>query len=335
MGKKYSPSLIGGFVLGGIVLLIGALFAFGSGDLFKEKRLWVTYFDGSVGGLNVGAPVNFRGVKVGTVVDVRLQLDTRNLTARIPVYFEIDPDRVEWVGGKLAQSPQVAAQAGMRAKLSMQSLVTGQMLVELDLLPDTPAQLVGADPSVPEIPSVQSDFDVLRKQLSELPVQDLLASIDRTVNNINALVSSPEARDSLRALSASLVETQKFVANLNEDARPLVRELTATAQSARQTSDQANSSLRAVEGELRATLGDVRQLTASTRVDLRATLRSADMALQQARTTLASVNGLVADDTHSRADIESALQNLAQASSSLRSFADTVERNPNSIIVGR
>lgn len=335
MGKKYNPSLIGGFVLGGIILLIGALFVFGSGDLFKEKRRWVTYFDGSVGGLNVGAPVTFRGVRVGTVTDVQLQLDPKALTARIPVYFELDPERVNWVGGKVAQSPKLVAEAGVRAKLGMQSLVTGQMQVDLDLLPDTPAQLVGTDPRVPEIPSVPSEFDVFKQQLSELPLRELLASIDRAVTNIDHLVSSPEVRDSVRSLAASLAETRQLVASVHAEAVPLMREMTGTAQSVRQTSDQARTSLRVVEGDLHATMGEVRQLSASTRTDLRATLRSADGALQQARATLASLDGIVADDTRSRADIESTLQNLAQASSALRSFADTVERNPNSILVGR
>lgn len=335
MGKKYSPTLIGGFVLGGIVLLIGALFVFGSGDLFKEKRRWVTYFDGSVGGLNPGAPVNFRGVRVGTVTEVKLQLDPQKLTARIPVYFELDPDRISWVGGPVAQSPKLAAQAGVRAKLSMQSLVTGQMQVDLDLSPETPARFVGADPHVPEIPSVPSDFDVLKQQLSELPLRELLASIDRAVGNIDRLVSSPEARESLRALAAGLEETRQLIASTHQEAIPLMRELTAATQSVRQTSDQARDSLKVVEGDLHSTLGEVRQLSSNTRTDLRATLRSADKALQQASTTLASLDGIVADDTRSRADIDNTLQNLAQASSALRSFANTVERNPNSIIVGR
>ncbi|MBC7907664.1 MAG: MCE family protein [Rhodospirillaceae bacterium] len=335
MAKKYSPSLIGGFVLGGIALLVGALFLFGSGDLFKEKRRWVTYFEGSVSGLTVGAPVNFRGVRVGTVTDVVLLLDPRNLTARIPVYFEIEPDRITWIGGKTEQSSEVAAKAGIRTKLGMQSVVTGQMLVELDLRPDTPANLIGIDPSVPEIPSIASEFDAFKQQITELPIQELVVSVDQTIKNLDSLISSPEMKESLRALAASLGETREFLSGLNQDARPLLRELTATAQSARQTSDQAGSSLRSVEGEFRSTLGEVRQLTSSTRTDLRATLRSADQALQQARTTLASVNGIVADDTRSRADIDNALENLAQASSALRSFADTVERNPNSILMGR
>ncbi|MGE5548452.1 MAG: MlaD family protein [Solirubrobacterales bacterium] len=335
MGRKFSPSLIGSFVVGAIVLFIAALFLFGSGDLFKEKRRWVTFFDGSVGGLSVGAPVNFRGVRVGTVTDVRLMVDTKDLVARIPVYFEIEPDRINWVGGKEAQSQKLAIDAGLRAKLSMQSLVTGQMQVELDLLPDTPATLVGADPHTPELPAVASDFDVLKQQITQLPLPELVASVDQLVKKLDALVSSPEIGQSVKALAAALSETEHLLAAINQDAGPLMRELTITARSAGDASQQVTQSLRSLDGELKQTLGDVRELTGSTRADLKSTLRSADLALQQARTTLSSINGMVASDTNSRQDIDRALHNLAQASSALRSFADTVERNPNAIIVGR
>lgn len=335
MARKYSPPLIGGFVVGGITLLIVALFLFGGGDLFKEKRRWVTFFEGSVGGLTVGAPVTFRGVRVGTVTNVALQLDTKKLTARIPVYFETEPDRIMWIDGRTSEPTQAAAAAGMRAQLAMQSLVTGQMAVELDLRPDTPATLVGTDPSTPEIPSMQSEYDVLKRQISELPIQELVASVDRTVKNIDRLVTSPEMAESLRAFTGSMTEARGLLANLNQDTRPLMRELTQTAQSARQTSEEATSALRSLGGEVKATLGDIRQFTTAARGDLKVTLRSADQALQQARTTMASVDGLVADDTQGRQDIERALQNLAEASSALRSFADTVENNPNAIIIGR
>lgn len=328
MSKKFSPSLIGGFVLGGIVLFIGALFVFGSGDLFKEKRRWVTYFEGSVGGLNVGAPVNFRGVRVGTVTGVALMLDRKNLIARIPVYFEIDPESITWVGGKEPQSQQLAIDAGLRAKLGMQSLVTGQMEVDLDLLPDVPATLVGGDPNTPEIPSVPSEFDVLKRQVANLPLPELVASLQKAIDGINDLVNSPEMKGSVKALAATLDETQKLVANLNQEAVPLMREATAAVQSARTTSDQAAASLKAMDGEVVATLRD-------TRADLRTALRSLDKAVQQAQTTLGNINGIVAEDAQSRRDVDKALHNLAQASAALRSFADTVERNPNALVVGR
>lgn len=317
MASKVSPTLIGSFVVGGIVLLVGALFVFGRGDLFKERNRWVTYFDGSVAGLTIGAPVTFRGVRVGKVTDVALQLDTRTVSARIPVYFEIEADRITWGGAKSAPSSQAAAAAGLRAKLALQSIVTGQLVVELDLLPDTPARLVGADPLVPEIASVPSDLEALKRQISDLPLHDLVVSIDTVVKRVDALVASPEIRQTMAGLAATLMQTERLLATLNEDARPLIREFTATARSARRTSEQAARSLRSIDRQTQATL------------------RSAERALRQVSLTMASINGLVADDTQGRQDIEDVLQNLAEATTALRSFADTVERNPNALIVGR
>lgn len=334
MSKKFSPSLIGGFVLGGLALFIGALFLFGSGDMFKEKRQWVTFFDGSVGGLNVGAPVNFRGVRVGTVTDVQLMLDSKNLTARIPVYFQIDPDAITWSEGKEPQSQERAAEAGLRAKLAMQSLVTGQMLIELDLLPDTPAKLVGADRNTLEIASIPSDFDLLKREFADLPLAELVASVQRAVDGINVMISAPETQASLKALAGTLDETQKLMAQVNQEAGPLMREMTATMQSARNTSDQAGASLKAIDGEAQAAFRELRQLSGDTRADVRTALKSLDTALKQAHDTLGSINGIVAEDAQTRRDMDRTLHNIAQASASLRSFADTVDRNPNALVVG-
>ena len=81
MSKKISPALIGAFVLGALVLLIVAVIAFGSGQLFRKTQEFVLYFDGSVNGLHVGAPVKFKGVEVGSVKDIRLEMGLPNEVA--------------------------------------------------------------------------------------------------------------------------------------------------------------------------------------------------------------------------------------------------------------
>ncbi len=335
MAVRYSPSLIGGFVLGGILLLVAAVFLFGSGDLFKRKILWVSFFDGTVGGLSEGAPVNFRGVRVGTVTRVALRIDAEQLTARIPVYFEIDPDGIAWVGETPMPSVARAVAAGLRAKLTMQSFVTGQMQMELDLLPDTPANLVGADIGVPEIPSIPSDFEALKQKLSDLPLEELVMSLNRAANGIEQLVGAPELRETMQSLALALIELQSLLANVNLEAQPLMQDLAAAARSLRNMSDQAATSLQSVDAELQATLGDIRKLTTTTGTDLARTLRLVDRVLQQARITLAGIDDLMGEGTYSRQDIEATLQNLAQASASLRAFADTIDRNPNALLFGR
>ena len=325
MAVRANPTAIGAFVLGGIVLFVAALFLFGSLDLFKEKTRWVTYFDGSVEGLAVGAPVNFRGVRIGSVTAVKLVVDVRKLQARIPVYMEIDRDLITWAGGVDTRlRPEQVVAAGMRAKLAMQSLVTGQMAVDLDLLPNTPATLVGTDTSVPEVPSVPSDVAVLKERLERLPLEAVVTHVDTLAQSVNSLVTSPKVTQSLNSLNGTLTGMQQLIAQLGETVIPLVR--------------QATASLRDLSTEGRATLGEYRKLAGTATVavgDLRASLRTADQTLQQARAALTSVNGLVANDTASRADIEAVLDNLNRTSESLRSFSDTLERNPNALLLGR
>ena len=75
MNKKMSPTLVGAFVLGALALVVVGILAFGTGELFAKKYEFVLYFDSSVNGLNIGAPVKVRGVEIGTVTNILLSLD--------------------------------------------------------------------------------------------------------------------------------------------------------------------------------------------------------------------------------------------------------------------
>src|SRR5258708_39792204 len=88
------PAAVGGFVLGGLAIVVAAVLFFGGGDTFSTKTKAVVFFEGSVGGLTAGAPVTFDGVRVGTVSKVALMVDPANLKAQIPVYLELEPDQV-------------------------------------------------------------------------------------------------------------------------------------------------------------------------------------------------------------------------------------------------
>ena len=144
MSKKANPAIIGGFVIGAIILSILALLAFAGGKLFRDTDTLVTYFDGSLRGLRVGANVTFRGVKVGEVVDVSVTTDASTLEFSIPVIIEIDKDKFVVVDD--AQKPddsdgdlQDLIEKGLRAQLNVQSMVTGLLEIEMDFFPDTEA----------------------------------------------------------------------------------------------------------------------------------------------------------------------------------------------------
>ena len=85
------PALVGAFVLSGAALLVVAIMLFAGTHLFSRQHRAVTYFEGSVAGLEVGAPVTFRGVRIGSVTKIGLSINMKDLASRIPVYMVIDP----------------------------------------------------------------------------------------------------------------------------------------------------------------------------------------------------------------------------------------------------
>ena len=190
MSKQANTKLIGGFVIGAVVLVMAGILLFGSGKLFTEQKKFVLFFEDDVKGLNVGAPVDFDGVKVGTVTDIKIVLNKKDLSLTIPVFIEIDPDKITFDSkiselGKLVESKNKGAKTfiqlmidrGLRAQLEMQSLVTGQLGIHLDLHPDTPVRLVGAEPGIPEIPTARSALSALAETLEKLPIAEIADKI--------------------------------------------------------------------------------------------------------------------------------------------------------------
>ncbi|MGZ5122277.1 MAG: MlaD family protein, partial [Burkholderiales bacterium] len=174
--KKTTATVIGVFVLGAAVLAIAAVLFFGNG-LFHEKRLRaVSFFNGSVAGLRVGAPVTFRGVPVGEVksLGVRVMPDGQSI---IQVGMELVPGMVAVYGtDRGGQDVEVAALVGrgLTAKLVNQSFVTGLLNVELAFRPDAHASSLG-DMTAPEIPTVPGDLEALTRQLQTV---DIAAAVD-------------------------------------------------------------------------------------------------------------------------------------------------------------
>jgi paraquat-inducible protein B len=162
MNKRISPAMIGAFVLGAVALIVIAILVFGSGRLFRQTRTFVLYFDNSVNGLRVGAPVKLKGVEIGSVKDIRLLVGQGTAGDMIPVIIEIDLKKLTRRGAAAAAETTVDPEAmqkvivdrGLRGQLDMESLVTGLLYVAIDFFPGTPINLVqkpGGDYDYPEI----------------------------------------------------------------------------------------------------------------------------------------------------------------------------------------
>ena len=314
---------VGTFILAALALIVAGVMAVGQTGLFSRNHSAVVYFDGSVKGLYMGAPVSFRGVKVGEVRRIGLVVDGDSLDTRIPVEIALQTGtalRIQSNGsrdGELDVADFV--QRGLRARLSLQSFVTGQMGVELDFRADTPPALLGGGRNkLPEIPTTQDKLDALIAQVQDLPVADLMAKLLRTLDT----------------LDQTLLVTQRTLQTSG-------REINATAAQTRATLGTVSEVLKDVRTQTQATLVSVQTLAeASTKTvtqaqpDIAQTLLHTRQAADAAQLAMSRIAELSAPGAPMRADLESALADLSQTSRSLRSFADQLDRHPSTLLFG-
>lgn len=324
--SKANPTVIGMFVLGALALVAVAIITLGGARLFTAKQRAVVFFEGSVNGLVVGAPVNFRGVKVGSVDRIALQFDAATLNARIPVYVSLLPNQIQVMGGQADDIGDIPFEAfiqkGLRAKLNMESIVTGQLGVDLDFRPNTPLVLVGSpNPKIPEIPAVKSDFDVLKDQLSQIPFRQIADDVKTMVDAVSQLTRTTGT--TVGTLGEELQTTAASARRSLDQATRTLATMDSTLQSVRRVADQAGATLDVAGPQLNKTLASAE-----------AALSRAEKTLANADATLAQTAELTAPGAPLRAELEQAMRDLAASAESLRSFAESVERNPNALVFG-
>jgi paraquat-inducible protein B len=344
MRYRPNPKLIGAFVLGAIFLAVVAVAVLGGNRLFQTTRTAVAYFDQSVAGLSTGAPVTFRGVRVGQVKDINLRVETEQLSARIPVFMEFQLDRIEWAGEKGFTQEQVGRliDRGLRAKLVSQSFVTGQLAVELGFEPEVPVRLVGAREDIPEIPTAPGGFEQLKSSLENLPLKDILTRTMATMDTINELLAQPSVQKLAPEALAVLREYRGLAQDLRGEVGPLVARVNESADTADRTLDRTNQAVQRIEQELTRTLRSVRQVTDTLNArlgpladKLERTSDAATGAMRQTERTMASANRVVEPGSATQRDLRRALDEFARAARSVRELAEQLERNPNALITGK
>ncbi|MGO1079981.1 PqiB family protein [Inquilinus sp. CA228] len=218
---------------------------------------YLVYFDGSVGGLAPGAAVEWRGIKVGQVTDVRLQYDVAQDRMRIPVVIELEPQRIELVGTDpgFGAGNAIAdfVRRGLRAQLKTGNLITGQMVVTLDLYPDAAPAELGMGDRYPVIPSVPGQLDSAMRSIngildkvSALPLDQLIQQANATLKSFETLAAAPEITDSLRSLAGTLASTQQLLSQANTDLGPVIEKLPPLLDAAQQAVRRLNGTLGSI-----------------------------------------------------------------------------------------
>lgn len=240
MRKEPNKKLIGIFMLTGFAVL-----ALVFGIFLKEKvfvnngKTLVMYFEESINGLNVGSPVVFKGVQIGKVVAIDLIANPDNLEFSIPVYVKMEQKKniedMEFSDRETILNELI--KKGLRARLTTQSYLTGLLMIELEILPNSPIELhhQHGNRDVLEIPTVLSQMGELSKGIQDLPVResvvefnkffaklntDIMPQLQNTINDVNHLISGRSG-----ASADTLINLNRTLSNVSEAARS-VRNLT-------------------------------------------------------------------------------------------------------------
>ncbi|MEO8326305.1 MAG: MlaD family protein, partial [Nitrospirota bacterium] len=211
-------------------------------ETYVMTRSFLVNFDGSVRGLSVGAPVEFRGIKIGIVSDIAVNLNPKTLEIKIPVLIEMQPERI--TTPQLMQSHLLEdkyaimrhmVKRGLRAQLETGSLLTGQLFVGLDFHQDLPQEDLIMTGKYPEIPAIPAAMDQLRRTVTDvmaeirrLPLDKIAKQILETVEGGNRLVNSPDTQKAVHNLNAALGNVEKFTEGLDRQVDSLVRNLDKT-----------------------------------------------------------------------------------------------------------
>jgi paraquat-inducible protein B len=323
---KRNALLIGAFVVSALVLIVVGVLWLNGSDLFRKHQEAMIYYKGNVTGLYVGAPVGFRGVTVGQVENIDIQVDRETLKALVPVRIRLQADALRFNGADKSQAVDLPTlvQRGLRARLVAQSFVTGQKSIELDFVPNTPSTLVG-DGSRPEIPALADRFGALIDQVAELPLRETVQDIRDTVK---------ELRGTLTSVQATLDGTQKVLDGASS-------QVALAGSASRDTLKAATDAIRQVQLNSATTLNSITQLSEAARgtvvsaqPELQRTLAGTREAADSARLAMNRVAEMTAPNASLRGDLDAAVRDFSQAARGLRDWSELLEEKPNAIIFG-
>jgi paraquat-inducible protein B len=336
MAKRVSSTAIGGFVLASLALLgiVGVIL--GSGKLLRRPHNYICMFQGNLNGLKVGAAVKVKGVQIGTVTQISLRLHARQGELRqisiaqqpMPVILELDEKEFRGKGGRSEVFKQEELdrliQHGLRAQLNMESLLTGLLYIDLDFHPHAPLNLYvepGSGP-YPEIPTVPTDMEQIRENATKA-----LAKLEKV--DFNALIASiTDAGISVKQLAGD-PELKQAIASVNRivgdpDLRAAVDQLHITLAN-------LNKAVISVKNTVDRTGAKIDPLIAS----FQKTSSDLQVALAQARSTLASAQLVLSPGSPMIHKVDATLVELSDASRSIHDLADYLQRNPSSLIRGK
>jgi len=324
LSKKTSKTVIGIFVVSALALVVAGVLIFGSGDFLKDRYKFVLFFKDSVKGLNVGAPVVFLGVQVGEVKDISVIQDPSKSSFYIQVIVELTSGKIKQSLTKVTSAPKETYEycnqlikQGLRAELGLQSVVTGQLQIELDFYPKEKAIFVGENAQFQEIPTIPSKFEKLTKTLENLPLKEIVDKVSSSLNRIDALLESPEIIETLQSTKLAMKDARKVFYNINKQVPPLLNKLDVVLES------------------YGALAQNVDQQVAPLSFKVDELVKTVNEASKQADRTLKTIENVVGENSITTVELTETLKEFSSAARSIRNLADYLNRHPETLVRGR
>lgn len=346
---KAAALRVGLFVLVGTALLVGAVVLVGGRWLAASERALLR-FPTSVYGLQVGAPVVFRGVRVGQVDRIGLAPAAAG-AVWIPVQASFNSDQLRALVGPPGPGgagliPTLVSR-GMVARLQQQSLLTGQLYVDLDIQPArTPVAAAAAAPRIaagtelaeaglPEIPTATSTMQDLQSQIAQLDIGQIGRDLSAAATAVRQLLAGPELARTLQRAASAAQSLEALAAEARREIGPLSRSAQGALGDSRQALAQLSASARevaAAASQAQQRLGDQVQGVAQAALP---TLAAVQRAADELARAAGGIRNAVSDDSALRQQTDQALQDVSRAARALRELAEMLERQPDALLRGR
>ncbi len=330
MSKKANPALIGTFVIGAIFLVIAAILVLGNLKFNKESYRCVLYFNGSLHGLDVGAPVTYRGVRIGQVGSIEILFDRKEKNYHIPVYVDINGN-----GARLQDNYREAGfdnpedffesliHRGLQAKLKMSSLITGKLYIEFTFDPESTNAPIIRQGEYLQIPTAPSGLEQFTQAIESLPLKKLMDRSMSVLNGMDKFINDPDLHNSVASFNTAVVHFDGLVAGVDKQLASLDPEISRLLADLSSLTANAEKMLSETNRELQPTIKDMRK-----------TLARVSLAADRLVTTLDSADTMAAENSELPYQLGLTLAEVRKAARAMRDFADYLQRHPNALLVG-
>ncbi|MCW8928713.1 MAG: MlaD family protein [Gammaproteobacteria bacterium] len=337
MSVKANPTVVGGFVIGAIILIVISFLVLGSGRFFKNDMRLMAVFPGTVNGLHVGSPVLFRGVNIGSVAQIKLYHNHKTQQSLVPVYIDLKQEVMELMiqedDTNLTEEQALELmvdmiKAGLHARLTLENLISGRQVVEFEFDENIPIEVTGIDKKYLEIPTVESELDKLQNLFKTIPLKELTESLIVTVTEINKLFANKDSKEIFNNINSAIIGSRQLIDNLNEQVVPL-------ANSTQERLTEVQVLLKNTEMQLTETLVELTKLSSTVNKNLTNLTASATIAFDKSNVVLSNMNTIVDEKSSVRNELDHSLKELSRAAKSMRVFTEYLERHPEALIKGK